>query len=118
MSAERPICLDLLDVEEVAEFIECFVDDRVVGPFAALFAGEESGVDKFFQMMADGGLTDIEDVDEVARTHGFAALCCHVGEDSQPGGIRESFEFSRHPVCGRCVEGTAMQRTASTRGRD
>lgn len=103
LAAARPIYRDLLDVEEVAEFIECFVDDGVVGPFAALLTGEEFGVDKFFQMVTDGGLTDVEDVDEVTRTHRFAALCCHVREDSQPGGIGEGFEFSRHPVGSRCV---------------
>lgn len=104
----RLVCLDLLDVEEVAELVECFVDDGVVGPFAALFAGEEAGVDEFFQMVTDGGLTDVEDVDEVTRAHGVAALCCHVREDAQPGGIGERFEFGGHPVCGRRVEGAAM----------
>ena len=74
--------LCLAEVQEVAEVVECVLCHGVVGPFAALFSGEESGVNEFLEVVADGGLTDVEHVNQVAGAYGVAALGCYVGQQA------------------------------------
>src|SRR5699024_12393697 len=77
------------EIEKRSELGEGGGDDRVVGPAAALLAGEEARVDELLGVVADGGLTDAELFGEVAGAHGLAALAGDVGQQSQACGIRQ-----------------------------
>src|SRR5699024_8334534 len=52
--------------QEPAELCERVAHDGVVGPSPALLAGQEACVDELLEMVADGGLADVEHVDQIA----------------------------------------------------
>ena len=87
-----------------------------MGPFAALLARQQAGLDQLLHVVTDRGLADVEHIDEVAGAHRFAPLGRDMRQESQARRIGESLELLRDPVGFRRPEGCRVQRAALVRG--
>ena len=90
----------------IATARECegVVDDAVVGPFAALFAGDEAGVDELLHVVRDGRLGESDGLGEVADA-GFAVVVRgDERQQSDSGGIAERLEYAGELLGGVGVE--------------
>ena len=78
--------------EDRGERVERGRDEGVEGPFAALVAGEDPGVDQNLEVMGDGRLGQAERFGEV--TDAGLAVFKHGdhGDQLQPGGVGQGLE--------------------------
>src|SRR5699024_4762516 len=61
--------------------------DAVVGPPAALFAGDQAGVDEFFHVVTHSGLGDAELFGQVTSADFLATLGIEMRQQPQPGWV-------------------------------
>ena len=78
--------------EQGAEFAEAFGAEPEPRPLASLFAIEEAGVDQQREVMADGGLTAIERVGEIAGAHLAGGGGGDDRDEAETDGVGERFE--------------------------
>src|SRR5699024_9543387 len=92
LSSSNPTGLG--QVEQIAQLGEGRGHDAVVGPPAALFAGDQAGVDEFFHVVTHSGLGDAELFGQVTSADFLATLGIEMRQQPQPGWVRQGFE---HP---------------------
>jgi len=71
--------------------------DAVVGPAAALLAGDEPGVDELFEVVGDRGLGQADRVGQVADAGFAVGVCGDQGQQSDPGRVTECLEDVGEP---------------------
>lgn len=102
--------------EEVAELRERFFADAKVGPVAALFAFDETGLEEHFEVVANGRLAEAERFSEVADAGLVIGLSLDEAQKAEPGGVGDRFENRRELVGVLWVERPLEERRA--RGGD
>lgn len=101
------------------EALECAGDEAVVGPFAALFAGDESGFGEDLEVVGDGGLAEAYGFGEVADAGFLAGLGGNDGDEPDAGGVAEGTKDGGRPFGGLGVERAGSDgRAANGRGFD
>ena len=78
--------------QDGGEGVECLRDDGVVGPFAALAAGKDPGVDQDLQVVGDGRLGEAEWLGELADAGLAVVVRGDHGDEAEPGGRGEGLE--------------------------
>jgi len=89
--------------QQVSQCAELFGRDAEVGPAAALFTLDESGVEQHLQVVADRRLGEPERLCEVTDARLALRLCLDETEESQARGICEDAEGASH--CFRVLGG-------------
>jgi hypothetical protein len=105
-----------VSAEHAGEGLERGGAQCVVGPDAALVAGEDPGIDEHLEMVGDGGLGQAEGFGQLADA-GLAALVSgDDGDQAEPGGVGKGFEGAGE--VGGLVSGyrLAQQRRAAVLG--
>ena len=74
------------------------VHEAVVGPLAALLAGDEAGVDELAHVVGDSGLGQPDRLDEVADAGAVVAGGRDEGEQLDARGVAESLEDAGQPA--------------------
>src|SRR5699024_12403840 len=75
-------------VEQIAQLGEGLGQDAVVGPPAALFAGDQAGVDEVFHVVTHSGLGDAELFGQVTSADFSASLGIEMRQHTQPAWVR------------------------------
>ncbi len=76
---------------------EWFFADAEVRPAPSLFALDEAGLEKDFQVVADGWLAEPERLGEVADARLVVRLCLDQAEEPEPCGIGDRFQGLGEP---------------------
>lgn len=78
--------------DQLCDVVEGVRDKPVVGPLAALLAGEDAGFDEDLEVVGDGGLGEADGLDEVADACLLIVVGSDEGDEPQPGRVGDGFE--------------------------
>lgn len=79
------------DGQDGGQCVESSRGDGVIGPFAALGAGQDPGIDQDFQVMGDGRLGEADGVGQLAHAGLTVLVRGDQRDQAQPGGVGERF---------------------------
>jgi hypothetical protein len=78
--------------DQLRDVVEGVRDEAVVGPLAALLAGEDAGIDEHLQVVGDSGLGQADRLDEVANAGLLIIVSGDQGDQPEPGRVGDGFE--------------------------